>query len=83
MSAAGDEPGPDAPPPGIGVFVVVVVPRSGDVPDAVRVRRWLKAGLRGYGLSCRLIRRPTLPELLAPDLADELGPDPDEDQRHG
>ena len=66
---------PDAPPCGIGPFVVVVVPKDGDVPDAVRVRRWLKLGLRSYGLSCRLIRRPTLPELLAP----ALDPLPDEE----
>jgi len=76
VSAAGDDPGPDDPAPhGIGSFVILVVPKSGEVPDAVRVRRWLKLGLRSYGLSCRLIRRPTLPELLAP----ALDPLPDEE----
>lgn len=28
-------------------------------PGRARVRRWLKAGLRSYGLRCRLVRYPS------------------------
>jgi len=38
-------------------WVVLVVSLKGhDVPTAVRVKRWLKSGLRGYGLKCIEIR---------------------------
>lgn len=33
-------------------FIVEVVVEKRDVPGIVRFRRWLKCGLRGYGLRC-------------------------------
>ncbi len=33
-------------------FIVKVRVEKGNAPGIVRVRRWLKAGLRGYGLRC-------------------------------
>jgi len=36
---------------------VLVVPVKGfDGPTASRIKRWLKAGLRGYGLKCIEVR---------------------------
>ena len=38
-------------------WMVLVVPVEGhEVPVEVRVKRWLKAGLRGYGLRCVRVR---------------------------
>lgn len=36
--------------------VLVVSLKGFDVPTAIRVKRWLKAGLRGYGLKCIEVR---------------------------
>jgi hypothetical protein len=33
-----------------------------EVPVAVRVKRWLKMGLRGFGLRCVEVSETTLPE---------------------
>lgn len=38
------------------LWTVVVEPLEDEVPAAVRVKRWLKAGLRGYGLKCVEVR---------------------------
>ena len=44
-------------------WVVVVVPEGDGAPAAVRVKRWLKAGKRGFGLRCVLVRDPTQEEV--------------------
>lgn len=66
----------DTPPDPLGVFTIVVTAMGDEVLSAVRVRRWLKTGLRGYGLRCRVIRYTTGDELTAPGL--DLGDDADE-----
>src|SRR5438874_1955821 len=40
------------PPHGTDRWHLVVTPLPGDVPGDVRVRRWLKRGLRDFGLRC-------------------------------
>jgi len=67
------------PPDILGPVVIVLTPLSDDVPARVRVRRLLKLALRGFNLRCRVVRYPTLPELLAPNLE----PHPDEDEPDG
>lgn len=44
-------------------WTVVVVPLEGDVPAGVRLKRWLKLGLRSYGLRCVEVRTPRKDEL--------------------
>lgn len=45
-------------------WTIVVVPLEDDeVPASVRVKRWLKAGLRGFRLKCVEVRTPTQDEV--------------------
>jgi hypothetical protein len=53
-------------------YVLVLVPLPDSVPAAVRVRRLLKAALRGYRLKCVLIRDPKAEELAATAAAGSL-----------
>jgi hypothetical protein len=45
-------------------WCIVIEPQAGAVPAAQRIKRWLKAGLRFYGLRCVRLDEPA--ELVSP-----------------
>ena len=59
-------------------FEIVLKAEGAGPPVEIRLRRWLKAALRGYSLRCvsvRLIQDPTMPDAATGKAKREVGRD--------